>query len=214
MQPTFQTSFIPKKQTPNESAYRPSISAIKQNDILSIIATILFIASVIVYGGLYAYRLSLKNQIKDLDQRIEKVKTTFQIDKIKEIIDSNNRLSSAKLLLETHTTLSQMLVLFQDLTIKKIKLLDLIYLNKDGALIVNLSTESLSYNALIEQSRAFSETEYLKNGKFSNFSLQENGNIKADFQALVDKKLISYKEIVDPSEEMTRDVDVINEIEQ
>lgn len=214
MQPTFQTSFIPKKQTPNESAYRPSISAIKQNDILSIIATILFIASVIVYGGLYAYRLSLKNQIKDLDQRIEKVKTTFQIDKIKEIIDSNNRLSSAKLLLETHTTLSQMLVLFQDLTIKKIKLLDLIYLNKDGALIVNLSTESLSYNALIEQSRAFSETEYLKNGKFSNFSLQENGNIKADFQALVDKKLISYKEIVDPSEEMTRDVDVSNEIEQ
>ncbi len=214
MQPTFQTSFIPKKQTSNESAYRPSISAIKQNDILSIIASIIFISSIVVYGGLYAYKLSLKNQITDLDQRIEKVKTTFQINKIKQIIDSNNRLSSGKLLLNNHSVISQLLVLFQNLTIKKIKLLNLTYLNKDGVLSVNMSVESLSYNALIEQSRVFSETEYLKKGQFSNFSLQENGNIKADFEALVSRKLISYKEIVDPSEEASNNVDVSNEIEQ
>lgn len=214
MQPTFQTSFIPKKQTPNESAYRPSISAIKQNDLVSVIAGILFISCVVVYGGLYAYKLSLKNQIKDLDQRIENVKTTFQVDKIKGIIDSNNRLSSAKVLLENHTTLSQLLVLLQTLTVKKIKFIELTYVDKDGVSAVNITTESLSYNALIEQSRAFSETEYLKNGKFSNFSLQENGNIKADFQALIDSKLISYKNAVDSSEQTLGDDGINNQIEQ
>lgn len=197
MQPTFQTSFIPKKPMTSESGLGSGSNVVHQTNVFSLIATICFICAVLVSGGLFGYKIILGKQIDKANEEINATSAVFQIDKIKELIDANDRIVSSKDLLEKHVALSKLLYLFQELTVKKLRLLKLSYVNKTGEAKVTLQAESQTYNALVEQSNIFSQSDYLKNNKFSNFSLQDNGYIKVDFVSVIDTSLISYKKAID-----------------
>lgn len=201
MQPTFQTSFIPKKPIVSEGGNNRFASSTVVRDVnaISIIATIIFTVTVLATGGLFFYKMYLNKQITQLDSEINTARSAFQIDKIKELLDANDRILASKVLLDNHVTVSKLLYLFQDLTVKRMRLLRLTYSDKSGIPGLTAKAQVQTYNALVEQSKILSDSAYLKNSQFLNFGLADNGIVNVDFISSVDRSLLSYKKAIEES---------------
>lgn len=195
MEPKFQTSFIPKK--PINSSQNSGIDVMHDTNIFSVIAAVVFIVSILVSGGLFFYKKSLISQIAKADSDILATKAAFEPEKIKELMDINNRLLSTKNLLENHIVVSQILVLMEDLVLKKMRFVDFKYANHNTEPTITVSGEIQTYNALAEQQSVFSQNEYLKETTFTNFNLAENGYIQVNFTAKIVPALLSYKRSIE-----------------
>ena len=190
-----QTSFIPKK--PIGSPQGSGISVIHSTNVFSIVATAVFIVTILTSGGLFFYKNLLTNQIKEANKNIITAREAFEPEKIKELVDVNNRIVSAKRLLENHTVVSKVLSLMENLTIKKLRFTEFTYTNKANNPTINVSGEVQTYNALAEQQDIFLKNESIKEPTFSNFNLGDSGYILVSFSAKVDPNFVSYKKTVE-----------------
>lgn len=195
MEPKFQTSFIPKKPIVNDIGVE--VRVVRDTNVISLIGNIFFIATLVALGGLYAGKMIVRNQIDTAKTEIKKESEAFQLDKVNELIDNNSRIVAAKNLVDKHVAVSPLLSLVESLTVKRMRLLGLVYSNKAGVPTLNLTAEALNYNVLAEQSRIFKESTYMSNNQFSNFVLEDNGYIKVDFATAIDTNLVTYKKAIE-----------------
>ena len=195
MEPKFQTSFIPKK--PIGLGTGSGISVIRSTNIFSVVATVLFLVTILTSGGLFFYKNLLTNQIKEADKNIISARDAFEPEKIKELVDVNTRIVSAKKLLSSHVVVSKLFILMENLTIKKMRFTEFNYVNKDNSHTLSITGEVQTYNALAEQQDIFLKNDFIKNPVFSNFNLGDNGYILVNFSAQIDSGLISYKKSIE-----------------
>jgi hypothetical protein len=195
MEPKFQNSFIPKKPMglPQESA----VATVRSTSLFSVISGIIFVGALLVSGGLFVYGKILKGQINKADKAIIEAREVYEPEKIKELIDIDNKMTSAKNLLRSHVAVSKVLTLLEDLTLKKMRFTSFEYLKKGSNPTVMISGDIQTYNALAEQQEVFSKNEFIRNSKFTDFNLGDNGYISVKFSADIDPGLISYKKIMD-----------------
>ncbi len=194
MQPNFQTSFIPKKPVAGEVE---KVNVVHDTDIFTLAATIVFIVTALLYGGLYFYKNLIVKQIAEANKQLEDARSAILPDKIKELLDANSRIDTASNLLEKHLVNSRMLLLLGELSVKKLKFNDLVYSNKTGSPTIKINGEVQSYNALARQQQIFTESEYVKNPTFSNIGLDAVGSIKFQFTSNIDSNLLSYRKAID-----------------
>ena len=198
MEPKFQTSFIPKR--PIVSTSGTGFTPVHTTNIFSVIATILFVATLVVSGGLFFYKNVLTNQIALADKSLNDTRVAFQPEKINELIATNSRIIATKNLLNQHIVLSQLLILLQNLTVKKIRFTGLTFASKttenNKSPSLSLTGEAQSYNSIAEQQGIFSKNDFIKNSEFSSFNLGDNGNIKFKFFTNLDPLLFSYKAVL------------------
>jgi hypothetical protein len=195
MEPKFQTSFIPKK--PIVTGQNTGVSMVHETNIFSIVATILFIVTLLSAGGLFAYKSVLTKQITVADDAILQAQSDLQTDTIKELVDANSRIMASKNILDKHVVVSKILALLNQLTVKRMRYSSLSYENKNNLPTVAMEAEVQTYNALAEQQVIFSENEFVKSPQFSDFNLSDNGNVLVNFVATIDPMLISYKKAVE-----------------
>jgi len=195
MEPKFQTSFIPKK--PIVSSEGSGIKVVHSANIFSVIATVLFLVTVILSGGIFVYKRVVLSQINQAKKSIEDAREALEPEKIRELIDANSRIVSSKNLLDKHIAASQILLLLQDLTVKMMRFTDLSYKNIENKVDLVIKGEIQTYNALAQQEVVFKENEFFKNPEFSNITLTDNGSIKVDFVTTIDPSLISYKKVME-----------------
>lgn len=195
MEPKFNTSFIPKKPIVADSGLVSR--APEANNIFNTIATAIFILTLFATGAVFLYKNILIRQVSEADTALNEARSAFETEKIQSLLDLNARISSAKNLLEKHVVVSEVLGLLQSLTVKRMRFASFKYSNSDGLPTLSLKGEVQTYNALAEQSRIFSGSEFIKNQKFSDFSLGENGNIGVTFFGTLDPQLTSYKEVIE-----------------
>ncbi|MCX6702234.1 MAG: hypothetical protein NTX96_03530, partial [Candidatus Zambryskibacteria bacterium] len=136
-------------------------------------------------------------QIIEADKNIIAARAAFEPEKIQELVDVNNRIISAKNLLENHVVVSKILVLMENLTIKKMRFTEFDYVNKGNNPTLSIVGEIQTYNALAEQQDIFLKNEFIKNPVFSNFNLGDNGYILVNFSANIDPNLLSYKKMIE-----------------
>jgi hypothetical protein len=200
MEPKFQTSFIPKN--PVIATSGQSAVASRSGNIFSMLAGVLFVITVLVSGGLFIYKNILESKRAAADQSLSAAREAFQPEKIQELIDVDSRIVSAKVLLDKHVAISGLLSLLQNLTVRNIRFDNMLYARKgDGSVTLSLDAEAATYNALALEQDIFSKNESMKNPEFSNFSLSENGTVKAKFFANLSPALLSYKKLVDTTPE-------------
>src|SRR4029078_12292211 len=113
------------------------------------------------------------------DRDINAARASFELDKIQSLLDANARISAVKGLLDKHVAVSQLLALLESLTVKHIRFSDFSYNNKEGNPTLSMNTEAKDYNALASQSDIFSKNDFIQSPYFSDFSLSDNGNVKA-----------------------------------
>ncbi len=196
MEPRFQTSFIPKKPI---VATQGSSSApvIRTTNIVTLIANVMFVVALVVSGGLFFYKQLLQKQIATVGQSIDDARGAFQIEKIQELIDADARLNAITNLLNNHVSVSKLLTFLSEVTVKKVKINELIYKSEAGATTVTMKVEAASYNALAAQGEVFSKNEFIKTPFFTNYSTADNGFIRADFSSKIDTTLTSYKKSIE-----------------
>ncbi len=194
MEPRFQTSFIPKKATGNDFE---RAAAKDDTDIFSLTATIVFLATAVLFGGLFGYRMLLVKQIAQADSEINAAREAIQPEKIKELIEANFRIKSSLALLENHVVTTKLLKILGDSTIQKLRFESLEYKYIVGAPTIKIRSEVLTYNAFAVQQDVISKNEFFKNSTFTNIALGENGNIKYEFSSLVGRDVVSYKKAIE-----------------
>ncbi|OHA99350.1 MAG: hypothetical protein A3H52_01075 [Candidatus Zambryskibacteria bacterium RIFCSPLOWO2_02_FULL_39_26] len=195
MEPTFKTSFIPKKPIATAQASGPAPA--RSFNFFSLISTTIFIITILASGGLFAYKKILENQIVKADKDVNEARAAFQVEEIKDLIDANSRITAINSLLKNHVVLSKVFTLLEELTIKKIRFSDFSYAKKGDSLTLKMKTESQNYSALASQEEIFSKSQFLKNTKFFDFNIGENGYITTDFFTELNPSLISYKSVVE-----------------
>lgn len=193
MEPTFQTTFIPKKPiTPVTTKAKPSGVV----TFLGVISTIFFLASISVYGIFYIYKKQINSSIEQTTTSLERQSETFDAGIVLELGDVNKRLQSAELLLQSHTVVSPLFKSLEEITLKTVRFSTFSFKGptiENKNIVVKMSGVAQSYDAIALQSDMFSKNRFLKDPVFSNMVPDSKGVVNFDLTFLVDPSFLLYK---------------------
>ncbi len=191
MEPTFQTTFIPKKPLVETSNNQQNGGV----SILVLLATILLVVSVALAGGMYVYRSTVDAKVIDMQKQLEQSSVSFDADLAFTIEDTNRRLSVAQEILGNHVSFSPLLVTLGESTLKTIRYTKF---NAEqtvgaGALVtIKISGVAKSYDAIALQSDMFAKNRFIRDPIFSNLVPTIDGNIGFDLSFTVDPSYMKY----------------------
>lgn len=190
MEPKFQTSFIPKKPLVASGGV-----AKKSIDFFAIIATILFLGSLVLAGAVYAWRYTLEKQVASSEASLVKAREQFDQEFIGYINRLNTRIETSKELLNNHVGASTIFGFLASHTLKTVSYSDFSYtFDKDKTVKVVLKGNAKSYSSIALQSEEFGlQNQYIKSPIFSDLNPDQTGNVVFTLTALLDKNLISYQ---------------------
>jgi hypothetical protein len=190
MEPKFQTSFIPKKPiVASEGIARKSI------DFFAIIATILFLGSLVLSGAVYAWKYTLEKQVVSREADLAKAKGQFDQEFIGYVNRLNTRIETSKDLLNNHVGASTIFGFLAAHTLKTISYSDFSYTyENDGTVKVVMRGLAKSYSSIALQSEEFGkQNQYIKSPIFSDLNPDTTGSVVFTLTAFLDKNLISYQ---------------------
>ncbi len=188
----FQTSFIPKKTFdvgPAPKATGSSVSAI-----LSFIAVIMLVLSVVGATGVFLYERFLLTSIKNKEATLEQAKSAFEPELIRELARVDAKFTIGEKLLDSHTAPSGLLDLLEDVTLETVRFTSFSYLADPEGLRLVMQGEARSFASVALQSDELGRNRSLRETAFSGLTLDERGNVKFTVTALVDPTLVSYRE--------------------
>ena len=198
MEPKFQSSFIPKgpiiSNVPGASIGRRTR---QEKSLFYILASTVFIVSVLSALGVFGYKFYLKYSIDKMGADLEDARMTLQPEVIRELTRLDNRLLSSQKLLARHQILSPLFEFFEVSTPKTVRFKDFSYTKTPQGLELKIIGEARGYAALALQADIFDKSQYFKTPIFSDLSLNEKGDVNFSFKAMLDPTLVSYERKVE-----------------
>lgn len=193
MEPTFQTTFIPKRPVaPITTSTKSSVLV----TFFGFITTIVFIASVVAYGILFLYKKQLSSTINVTSESLTRQSQTFDSNIVLELDDVNRRLQSAETLLENHTVITPLFKSLEEITLKTVRFTSFnlqMPTAERNTTIVKMSGVAEGYDTIALQSDTFSRNRFFKDPIFSNLVPDQKGNVSFDLTFLVDPTFVLYK---------------------
>jgi hypothetical protein len=194
----FQTSFIPKKPLVEASGKPP-----RTTNFLSLIATVVFFTTIVITGGIYGYTFYLQTTIKNVKTDLETELSKIKQDDINDLIRIDNRIESAKAIMNGHVAISGFFDFLNRTTIYPVRYNTFSY-SMDGDMAkVTMTGQALSYGAIQSQLDEFlkeNNTKYIQNPTFSGLSLDTRGNVLFTFAARVNPKYLLYADMLSDSD--------------
>lgn len=188
MDPSVQTSFIPKKPLIQERARSGGTTSL-----VFIIAILIFITSIIAAGAAFAYKVYLEGQLSSSKASLEKDKDAFDIPTIQSLIRFDSRINEARIILNNHISPSAIFFFLSQQTLEKVQLTKFSYtLGADATAKVELDGIADSFSTVALQSDQFGASKVLKDVIFSNINVVAGNKITFHVEAVVDTSLISY----------------------
>lgn len=186
----FRTSFIPKKNvTPVVEKKRR-----KNVNILSFIAFVIFLLSLLTSGGLYLYKVLIEKNIDEMSLSIDRVREAIEPNLVANLIEIDSRLNTSQNLLENHKIISPIFRLLEESTLKTVRFDDFKYtISENEGSVLRLSGEARNYASLALQSDIFGSEEMFEEPIFSNLRLNSRGNVGFSFSTPINGALILYK---------------------
>jgi hypothetical protein len=191
MEGKFQTSFIPKKPvTPATSSLSGGIS------FLSLIAVILFVASLALASAVFLYQNYLSSSIANKKESFKTNQKAFDPNTVTTYSTLNKRINIAGSLIKKHISVSSLFKVLEDSTLQTIRFNDFNYSYvSDKRINLSMKGQALNYNAIAKQSDVFSQnpaSKYIHNPIFSDLDLDSRGNVIFSFTGEVDPEQILY----------------------
>lgn len=187
MEQEFRTTFIPKKpivQAPVSS----SGSTSKPVGIVFVVSLLIFIVSIAIGGGVYAYKAYLEKDVNDLSVSLNKVQKNLDPNAIKEFSVMDKRLRNSELLLNQHEVIFPVFKVLGTTTLPTVRYTKMdVSFSEAGDLNVSLSGESDGYRSIALQSQALAQNADLEDTIFSNFVVTPKGRVSFDLSFTVPK---------------------------
>jgi hypothetical protein len=186
------TSFIPQKSLSVTSRKQSSIS------LFFVLAMLLFLISIGSYVAVVSYKAVLEQSIESKAASLQRAKEAFDPGLIEDLIELNNRIESSKDILSNHTSITPLLELLEELTLKNVRFSQFEFNKRDsGQITLLLTGQAKNYASVVLQSDSFGQSRFLNSQIFSNVNLDSSGNVGFVFDAIVDPDLVSFKNNVE-----------------
>ncbi len=196
MEQEFRTTFIPKKPV-TVAAVNPTGPVSRPVGILFVISVVLFVATGVVVGGVYAYRSILTNDVANLKSSLDTVQRGIETNVIKEFTVADKRLRNAQTLLSQHTVLAPVFSVLGTTTLPSIRYTKMdVSFDDSKNLVATLSGESDGYRSIALQSQALSDRTNIKDIIFSNFVVTPKGNVSFDMSFMIPAADLSFSKFV------------------
>lgn len=192
MEPTFQTSFIPKKPMIEERA-----KASSPIGIFIIVPIFILFTILLATGALFFYKGVLAKSIQQKETDLTLAKNRFEPAKITELEVLDRRLRASSEILSKHITVSPIFEALQAITMKTVRYTSFSYAfenNKDQKVIIKMKGMAIGYRSVALQSDLFAKNKNLIDPVFSNLSLDDKGNVIFDLEFSVDRSFVDYKQ--------------------
>ncbi len=192
MDTNFQTSFIPKKPLAQERV--PVVAS--GGNIVSFIATLIFLAVVASAGGLYFYRINIKKTIADQRVQLNAAKNSFEPKAIAEYKQLDRRMTSANTIIENHIVVSPIFNALELNTLKSIQFTKFSYLtpsNPKQPVSVQMQGKARDYASIALESDQLATNKNIRNPIFSELALDDQtGMVSFNLTFTVDPELVRF----------------------
>lgn len=190
MDPQVSTSFIPKKNLETVSA-RPGGAG---TGLVLLVAILIFIASLIAAGAVFAYEQLLTQSIASKAQSLSLNEKAYDPGVIDELSRVDDRIAQAQMLLKKHIAPSAIFAFLSQQTLEKVQFVSFGYdSNADGSAKLTLGGLADSFSTVALQSDQFGASKILKDVVFSGVSVdQTSGKVSFSVSATIDPSLILY----------------------
>lgn len=205
MDKEFQTSFVPKKTLVERE---PRTSRGSFGGVANLIALVIFIASLIGAAGVYFYRSSLQNTIESYKESLARARAAFEPSLITKLQVLDRRMKSSTEILSSHIAVSPIFSLLGENTLPTVRYSDFAYeFNKQNKNLVDIKItgQAKGYNYIALQADLFAKNNFIKNPIFSDFALDQFGNIAFKLTFSVDKSLVVYESFLERQESLGED---------
>lgn len=192
------TSFIPKKPQiplPEGAAGRSTVN------LFALFALIVFLLTAALSGSVYFYRVYLIRAIQGMDATLAAARKSFEPEFINEASRLHARIEATKELFALHRAPSLVFDTLEKKTLQSVRFKDFSFdARNERTMTLSLTGEAQSFNAVALQSDVFGADSLFQNPVFSNFALNDRGDVIFNFKATLDPKLLRYRETVAVSE--------------
>ena len=202
MEPTMPTSFIPKRPV-SADALVIRKSSRHSVGLLSLITTVIVIATIASFVGVYLYTIALSKQKATLAASVDETKNGIGTDFLTDMKRLNARIEGVKMLLQSHVVISPIFAALQTTTLRSVQFKTFSYAfvtdpgTKQQMVEVDLSGTAKSYATIALQSDAFSQSPLIKNPVFSNLTVDDkNGNVNFKLTFTVSPSDLSYEKFI------------------
>lgn len=169
--PENKISFIPKKNI-DTPIYT------KGQGVFVSISFLIFLISALLFGGVFFYRNSLKNDIAELNDSVSRIKDALEPSLIAELIGMSDKINASETLLGQHKTLLPIFDFLENNTVKTVSFKNFRYtFLKDNGAQISMDGLADSYTSLALQAEVFEKDKSIKSVNFSGLGLGEKGNI-------------------------------------
>lgn len=189
LSPSIPTSFVPKQP----------VAPLREKkggwNVFWLAAAVLFLASVIGAGGVFAFKQYLVGvkdaKLAELQAADEKIRAST----VTEFVRLRDRFDAAHGILENHIMFSHFLEVLEARTIQNVRFSSLKFnLLPDGTYEIGMEGVARTFNALAAQSSLFNEEQYFKRAIFSDIAVNANNTVNFTLSALLDPALLAMTE--------------------
>lgn len=194
MDKEFQTSFVPKKPIIEKATTTHSGGGL--SGAFNLIALVVFIASILAAGATYFYRGSLVDRVESYKESLERARNAFEPSLITELQVLDKRMRAASEILDNHVVVSPIFELIGKVTLPTVRYSDFSYeFNEEDPRLVDviMTGEAKGYNYIALQADLLKKEKFIKNPIFSDFTLDQGGNVDFALTFSVDKSFVLYE---------------------
>lgn len=204
METKFQTSFIPRKPVPvTPGSLGPQVQHHGRGlgSVYMTLAVLVFVASLLVVGGAYAWKQYLISDQAKLQTDLAQRQKDFNLDQIALMKAQSTKISMARQLLKNHLAVSNIFDIVGKLTAESVRFVTMdltVPAGMPGPFQISMSGYGRNYSSVAFQSDVLSQLEryglrnVVKNAIISNPALNPNGSVSFSFTAQVDPASFSY----------------------
>lgn len=200
MEPKFQQTFIPRKPVAGRPTFgQPvkkniSVNISRRVNVLSMLATLIFIIAILGVCGVFGYSLYLKHNIERLHGELEAEIADLKHDEIEKVSLLDLRLRSAKTVIGKHVMSTNLLDLLGALTLHSIRYSDLSYETvPGGAPKLSISGSTNDFESVALQSSVLKNNSSVTEVQFSELDVDEDGDVVFTIEASFKPDLIQFK---------------------
>lgn len=188
------TTFIPKRIDTAAVGIPGSAPAPKRraSSLLTIIATIVFIAALLSSGGVYLYKNYLASNIAEMKATIDRAEKAFEPSLILELVRLDTRLKVSSQLLAQHTAFSPLFRSIEQGTLPDVSFTAFQFEYEEGLPRVQMQGLASRYTPIAQQSDVFGENNLIVDHIFSNFALTQTGRVSFDLNYSLNPNLMLY----------------------
>lgn len=192
MDKEFKTTFIPKKKLTQNRGDEKGIVHRRSSSLLGLLAGLLFVTALISIAGVYLYKMSIQEKLKQQEQSIRLAEKSFEPGLILELKKLDIRLRAASELLNKHIALSDFFESFGESILPNVSFDSFSFSLSEGVPKVHMTGKASGYLPIAQQSDLFEQNEYIQNHIFSNFQLTDEREVTFDLDFSLNPDLILY----------------------